>query len=92
MMINAPQTQSEPVEVEDDEVGDNSYYGKYLFCHAISKSSLFCHAANRFRPYYAMHHYNFCDSTSKHLIPLIFSHILKYYLVLSKTSTFYYRL
>jgi hypothetical protein len=39
--------------------------------HAISKSSLFCHTENRFGPYYAMHH-TFCNSTLKHLIPLIF--------------------
>ena len=47
------------------------YIGKSLFCHAISKSSLFCHAVNRFGPYFAIH-YTFCNSTSKHLIPLIF--------------------
>jgi hypothetical protein len=67
------------------------FNGKYLFCYVISKPSLFCYAANRFGPYYAMHGTS-CDSTSKHLIPLIFSHILKYYLVPNKTSTFYYRL
>jgi hypothetical protein len=28
-MIDAPQTRSEPVEVEDDDVGGNSHYRDY---------------------------------------------------------------
>jgi hypothetical protein len=48
--------------------------GKYLFYHAH----------RWFGPYYAMHH-----TYLKRLIPLIFSHILKYYQVPNKTSAFY---
>jgi hypothetical protein len=47
------------------------------------------HPPGLFGPYYAMY-YSLCNSTSKHLIPLIILHIIKYYLVPNKAPTFYY--